>query len=85
MYILPAIDLIGGKAVRLLMGDYEKVTVYSDHPQEKAEEFMKAGAEWIHIVDLEGAKSGQTPNIETIKAIASNDAVNVEVGGGIRN
>ena len=85
MYILPAIDLIGGKAVRLFKGDYEKVTVYSDHPEEKAQEFLDAGAEWVHIVDLEGAKSGETPNIDVIKAIASNDKINTEVGGGIRS
>ncbi len=85
MYILPAIDLIGGKAVRLYKGEYDKVTVYSDHPEEKAAEFVQAGAEWIHIVDLEGAKSGKTPNIEIIKNIASGKLIKTEVGGGIRS
>ena len=85
MIILPAIDLIGGKAVRLFKGDYSKMTVYSDHPEEVAENFRECGAEWIHIVDLEGAKSGLTPNIDTIRSIIGSCAMKAEVGGGIRN
>ena len=83
MYILPAIDLIEGKAVRLYKGDYSKMTVYSDDPEAKAMEFI--GAEWVHIVDLEGAKSGETPNIDVIKKIAAHNEINTEVGGGIRS
>ena len=75
MIILPAIDLIGGKAVRLFKGDYSKMTVYSDHPEEVAENFRECGAEWIHIVDLEGAKSGLTPNIDTIRSIIGSCAM----------
>ena len=61
MLIFPAIDLYEGKAVRLLRGDYAQMTVYSEHPEEIALAFAKAGATWIHLVDLEGAKSGETP------------------------
>ena len=85
MIILPAIDLIGGKAVRLFKGDYSKMTVYSDRPEEVADDFRECGAEWIHIVDLEGAKSGETPNIETIKSIIGSCGLKAEVGGGIRS
>ena len=85
MYILPAIDLIEGKAVRLYKGDYSKMTVYSSDPEAKVLEFLAAGAEWIHIVDLEGAKSGETPNIDVIKKIAAHNEISTEVGGGIRS
>ncbi len=85
MIIIPAIDLIGGKAVRLLKGDYAKMTVYSERPEEVAADFAACGAEWIHLVDLEGAKGGGTPNIETIKRIVSGCGLKAEVGGGIRN
>lgn len=85
MLIFPAIDLLGGKAVRLLKGDYNSVTVYSDKPWEKAIDFEKKGAQWIHIVDLDGAKNGDMSNLETVKKIVSSTAIKAEVGGGIRN
>lgn len=85
MNIFPAIDLRGGKAVRLLKGDYDKMTVYSDSPESVAADFKKAGAKYLHMVDLDGAKSGDTPNYEIIKKIASESGLLVEVGGGIRN
>lgn len=65
MHIFPAIDLYDGKAVRLLKGDYQKMTVYSENPLEIAKDFENSGAEFLHIVDLEGAKTGETPNINT--------------------
>ncbi|MBQ3493125.1 MAG: 1-(5-phosphoribosyl)-5-[Clostridia bacterium] len=85
MKIFPAIDLFGGKAVRLYKGDYANMTVYSDNPVEIALDFKKCGAKYMHVVDLEGAKNGQTPNIETIKKLASIPDLFVEVGGGIRS
>ncbi len=85
MNIFPAIDLVDGKAVRLFKGDYNEMTVYSNNPLEVAKEFEKKGAKYIHLVDLEGAKSGETPNIETIKSIACETSLFVEVGGGIRS
>lgn len=85
MKLFPAIDLFGGKAVRLYKGDYEKMTVYSENPIEIAQDFEIKGAEYIHIVDLEGAKNGSTPNLEIIRDIAKNTSLFTEVGGGIRN
>ena len=85
MHIFPAIDLFDGKAVRLLKGDYDKMTVYSDNPAEFALDFEKQGAKFIHIVDLEGAKDGTTPNLEVIKSIVNNTNLFTEVGGGIRS
>ena len=85
MNIFPAIDLYSGKAVRLYKGRYEEMTVYSDNPPEIAEDFIKAGAAFMHVVDLEGARSGGTPNIETIKRLAEYRELFVEVGGGIRS
>ena len=85
MIILPAIDLIEGRAVRLYKGDYSKMTVYSEKPWEVAEDFRRCGAEWIHIVDLEGAKTGLTPNLDTIRRIIETCGLKAEVGGGIRN
>ena len=84
MHIFPAIDLYDGKAVRLLKGDYRKMTVYSDNPLEIAKDFEKAGAAFLHVVDLEGAKTGETPNIGTIERIVQNTSLFTEVGGGIR-
>ena len=84
MKIFPAIDLYGGKAVRLLHGDYEKMTVYSDDPLSVARDFIACGAENIHIVDLEGAKTGGTPNLELIAEIAA-CGLFAQVGGGIRS
>ena len=85
MKLFPAIDLFDGKAVRLYKGDYENMTVYSDNPVEIAQDFKACGARFMHVVDLEGAKNGQTPNIETIKKLASIPDMFVEVGGGIRS
>lgn len=84
MFLFPAIDLYEGKAVRLLRGDYDQMTVYSHNPSEIAEKFKEAGATHIHLVDLEGAKSGQTPNLDTIKTILAKTDLFAEVGGGIR-
>ena len=85
MIILPAIDLIGGKCVRLQKGDYNKVTIYNDDPLAQAMSFKEAGAEWIHIVDLDAAKSGIPTNHEIIAQIASRTGLKVDTGGGIRN
>ena len=85
MIILPAIDLVDKKAVRLLKGDYDKMTVYSDNPIEIAKDFENKGAGYIHIVDLEGAKDATTPNISVVSQIAKETDLFVEVGGGIRN
>ncbi len=85
MFIFPAIDLVGGKAVRLFKGDYDKMTVYSDSPLSVAHDFEEKGAEFIHLVDLEGAKDGTTPNIKTVKEIASKTNLFTEIGGGIRD
>lgn len=85
MELFPAIDLIGGCAVRLVKGDYAQKTVYSDNPAEVAKSFAAAGAKYLHVVDLEGAKDGGTPNLETIKNIVEKGGLLVEVGGGIRS
>lgn len=85
MLILPAIDLFEGKAVRLFKGDYQQMTVYSENPPEIALDFKAAGAEFIHLVDLEGAKSGETPNFDTVCRIISESGLKAEIGGGIRN
>lgn len=85
MIIFPAIDLFGGKAVRLYKGDYAEMTVYSENPVEVALDFKAQGAEWIHLVDLEGAKSGETPNLSVIKKIVAESGLKAEVGGGIRS
>lgn len=84
MYLYPAIDLVGGKAVRLFKGDYAQMTVYSDDPVSVAREFQRAGATRMHLVDLEAAKSGVPENAETIRSIAENTDLFLEVGGGIR-
>ncbi len=85
MIIYPAIDLIGGEAVRLLRGDYRSKTVYSADPAGVAAKFAGAGAERIHVVDLDGAKSGGTPNFDTVCRIKEKTGLFVEVGGGIRS
>ena len=85
MYLYPAIDLVQGKAVRLFQGDYAQMTVYSDDPVSVAKDFQSAGSKHIHLVDLEGAKSGTPENLETIKRILAETDLFVEVGGGIRN
>lgn len=85
MNIIPAIDLLGGKAVRLQKGDYQKVTVYSETPEKVAEYFYSCGARFLHVVDLDGAKSGKADNFEVIKKIVEATDLSVEVGGGIRS
>lgn len=85
MNIFPAIDLYDGKAVRLFKGDYNQMTVYSENPCEVAKEFAKAGAKYLHLVDLEGAKIGKPGNLETISKIIKETELFTEVGGGIRN
>ena len=85
MLIFPAIDLYEGKAVRLFKGDYNQMTVYSENPEKVALDFEKAGATCIHLVDLEGAKNGTTPNLETVKKIVSCTKLFSEIGGGIRS
>lgn len=85
MIIYPAIDLFDGKAVRLFKGDFAQMTVYSENPPEIAEDFKNKGATHIHVVDLEGAKNGSTPNFETVIAIKEKSNLFCEVGGGIRN
>ena len=85
MILYPAIDLVGGKAVRLYKGDYAQMTVYSEDPVSVAKDFQAAGATRMHLVDLEAAKSGIPANAETIRAIAEGTGLFLEVGGGIRN
>lgn len=85
MKLFPAIDLYKGCAVRLLKGDYDQMTVYSDNPAEFAAQFEAKGAENLHLVDLEGAKLGTTPNLETIRRIVSETNLYTELGGGIRS
>lgn len=85
MYIYPAIDLYGGKAVRLLKGDYAQMTVYRDDPVSVARDFAAAGASHIHLVDLEGAKTGKPANLDTIAKIVDATGLLAEVGGGIRD
>ena len=85
MILYPAIDLVGGKAVRLYKGDYAQMTVYNDDPVAVAKDFQRAGARRMHLVDLEAAKSGVPANAATIRAIAEQTDLFLEVGGGIRN
>ena len=84
MILLPAIDLYEGKAVRLYQGDYRQMTVYAEHGADVAARFAEAGARWVHMVDLEGAKTGGTPNFPTVAAVARRGDLQVEIGGGIR-
>lgn len=85
MFIFPAIDLYEGKAVRLYQGDYAQMTVYSNDPSQIAMDFRNAGANKLHLVDLEGAKFGTTSNLDTIREIVEKTGLSAEVGGGIRN
>ena len=85
MILFPAIDLFDGTAVRLLKGDYARMTVYSDHPEEIARDFVSCGADHIHIVDLEGAKDGTTPNLDAVCAIKEASGAFCEIGGGVRS
>lgn len=85
MYLLPAIDILGGKAVRLAKGDYAQVTVYNDDPAQQAQTFADQGATWLHVVDLDGARSGKPENLAMIERILARTSLKVEVGGGIRS
>lgn len=85
MIIFPAIDLYDGKAVRLYKGDYKNMTVYSDDPLAVARDFEAAGATHVHMVDLEGAKDGTTPNLDIVTRVARETSLFVEIGGGIRS
>lgn len=84
MQIFPAIDLSGGKVVRLYQGDYEKMTVYGADPCAVARDFIAAGAKYLHVVDLDGAKDGTLANFDSISALAKQGGLYIEVGGGIR-
>jgi len=84
MFVIPALDLIDGKCVRLTEGDYDKKTVYDQDPVEVAKRFEAEGAEWFHVVDLDGAKAGQPVNHEVIAAVVKATTLKVEVGGGVR-
>ena len=85
MILFPAIDLFEGKAVRLFKGDYAQMTVYSEHPEEIAADFAAKGAKHVHLVDLEGARSGDTPNLATVLRIRQGSGLFCEIGGGIRS
>ncbi len=85
MDLFPAIDLRGGKAVRLYQGDYDQMTVYNADPAAQARAFVEAGAKFLHVVDLDGAKDDTTANMDTIAAIARQGGLYIEVGGGIRD
>jgi len=84
MIILPAIDLIGGRCVRLRQGDYNQETVFDEDPVAVARRFEAAGAKWLHVVDLDGAREGEPKNLATIRAIVGAVRMSVEMGGGIR-
>ncbi|MEE3362227.1 MAG: 1-(5-phosphoribosyl)-5-[(5-phosphoribosylamino)methylideneamino]imidazole-4-carboxamide isomerase [Anaerovoracaceae bacterium] len=85
MKIFPAIDIRDGKVVRLVQGDYDRMTVYGVDPLDTARGFEEAGARYLHLVDLDGAKDGRLVNFETIKSIVENTGLYVEIGGGIRD
>ncbi len=85
MLIIPAVDIKNGKAVRLWKGDFDKVTQYSDKPEDAALRWQKEGAKFLHVVDLDGAYSGELKNLESIKKIARVINIPFEVGGGIRD
>ena len=85
MIILPAIDFFDGKAVRLYKGDYSQMTVYDDNPVNTARKFRESGARWIHMVDLQGARDGGTPNMEVAAGIMRETGLKAEIGGGIRS
>ncbi len=85
MNIYPAIDLIEGKAVRLVHGDFDRMTVYSDDPVQVARSFMEQGAQYLHVVDLDGAREGEPENDDLIARIIAESGLKVEVGGGIRD
>ena len=84
MIVFPAIDLLGGRAVRLAQGDYDRVTVYNEDPVAQARAFAEVGATWIHVVDLDGARDGVPGNIAVVERIARETGLSVQTGGGIR-
>ena len=85
MIVYPAIDLKDGKCVRLIQGDFDKSTTYNENPLDQAKYFENLGVEWLHCVDLDGAKTGQSTNIKSIKDIIANTKLKVQVGGGVRD
>jgi len=85
MYIIPAIDLREGKCVRLIQGDYHRQINYEDDPVQQARRFFEAGAHWLHMIDLEGAKVGRPVNTDAISAVAELGLFKIEVGGGLRD
>ena len=85
MIVIPAIDIMGGKVVRLMQGKFQEVTVYSEQPAETAQQWVKEGAKALHVVDLDGAASGKVKNFEIINNIVQSTKAKVEVGGGIRD
>ncbi len=85
MQIFPAIDLYEGKAVRLFKGDYAQMTVYNENPVEVARDFVAQGATHLHLVDLEGARTGETPNFEVVRKLKAETGLFCEVGGGVRS
>lgn len=85
MILFPAIDLYQGQAVRLTKGDYAQMTVYNPDPLKQAQRFEGAGAQWLHMVDLEGAKDGTTPNFSVVAAVCEKTSLQVQIGGGIRS
>ncbi|MBO4415789.1 MAG: 1-(5-phosphoribosyl)-5-[(5-phosphoribosylamino)methylideneamino]imidazole-4-carboxamide isomerase [Lachnospiraceae bacterium] len=85
MILYPAIDIKGGKCVRLKQGDFDQVTVYGDDPMNAAKDWLSQGASWLHVIDLDGARSGQSPNLEIIGRIADETGLKIQTGGGIRS
>jgi phosphoribosylformimino-5-aminoimidazole carboxamide ribotide isomerase len=85
MIIFPAIDLKGGQCVRLKQGDFDAVTIYESDPLKMAQKFTEAGAEWLHMVDLDGAKAGEMQQFDLVARVAKNTTLKVQVGGGVRN
>src|SRR5687767_15889169 len=84
MEIIPAIDIIDGKCVRLTQGDYQKKTIYNEHPLEVAKQFEDAGLKRLHLVDLDGAKSGAVKNWKVLETIAGKTSLVIDFGGGIK-
>lgn len=85
MIVFPAIDILSGRAVRLAQGDYERVTVYNEDPVAQARSFAEQGAQWLHVVDLDGARDGVPGNIDVIERIVAEVGLPVQTGGGIRS
>ena len=85
MVLFPAIDLYEGKAVRLYKGDYAQMTVYSERPEDVAADFAACGAQYIHMVDLQGARGGGTPNLDVVRRVVQKTGLFVQLGGGIRD